>query len=853
MAQNTQPTKAYFPPQLTYKKTQGQAEEAFDENGEVRSHWTYLLDSIKTLGPEALDDRQTKARRILRDDGATYNIHGDEYTPNRTWELDLVPSLISSEEWGKIEAGLLERAEMFNLFLRDIYGARDLIRHSVIPPEALFSHQGFLRACQGINLPGDHDLILHAVDLVRGEDGKMCVLTDRTQAPSGAGYALENRTVMSRVLPSLFRDSHVHRLATFFQKLRSKLASLSLSLDQPRIVVLTPGAHNETYFEHAYLANYLGLHLVQSGDLMVRNGYVWMKSLDGLSRVDVILRRVDDLFCDPVELRSDSQLGVPSLLEVVRAGRVVIANPLGSGILENPIFLKYLPQISKALIGRDLRLKSVPTYWCGDEKDCQYVLDNLDKLVIKPAYRGSGQRSVITDELTTEQRKELVANIKQYPLQFVAQPLMSASQIPTYIDGKLQSRPALLRSFAVASEKSYAVMPGGLTRVGIEQSTFVISNQAGAQSKDTWVIASEPERVGAQDVDESATTVREADLISLPSRVVENLFWMGRYAERAESSLRILRTVFMMLNGETNISDVSKRALLRAVTEVTVTQPGFLEASDEMIGSPEEELMLVVNDPNRMGSVRSNLNAMLNCADESKELLSSDMLRVINDIRDALVELDSALSGGLTSAPEEALDPFVTGLMALAGLTQESMVRGIGWRFMEMGRRLERGMQTTAMIQCLLVPEVSEPDQNVLIQGLLLSLEALISYRRRYRARMGVQSCLDLVMMDTNNPRSLLYQLEQLNNHVSALPRVNETRHELTPEQRAALEVETLVKLTLLTDMSQREDGARQKLDQHLERVTQLLAGISAFISDKYFDHRESSQQLVQSVWENNS
>lgn len=854
MSQQTQPTQAVFPTSLTYAAPNGpQADEVFNEQGKVREHWSYLLDSLKTLGGPAFEERRTKALRILRDDGATYNIHGDDYTPNRTWELDLVPALISSSEWGKIEAGLLERAELFNLLLRDIYGSRDLIRHGVIPPEALFSHQGFLRACQGIHLSGDHDLILHAVDLIRDPSGKMCVLTDRTQSPSGAGYALENRTVMSRVLPSLFRDSHVHRLAIFFQKLRAKLASLSLSQEQPRIVVLTPGAHNETYFEHAYLANYLGLHLVQSGDLVVRNGYVWMKSLDGLSRVDVILRRVDDLFCDPVELRSDSQLGVASLLEVVRAGRVVIANPLGSGILENPVFLRYLPAISKALIGRELRLPSVTTHWCGDDKDRQYVLEHLDSLVIKPTYRGSGQSSVITAELSKAQREELVANIMQHPLHYAAQPLMSASQLPTYVNGRLEARPSLLRSFAVASEGSYAIMPGGLTRVGVERNTFVISNQVGAQSKDTWVVASEPERVGIQDVDENATTVREADLISLPSRVVENLFWMGRYAERAESSLRILRTVFMMLNGETNISDVAKEALLRTVTEVTATQPGFLEAPQEMFDSPEEELLLIIKDPQRMGSVRSNLNAMLNCADESKELLSSDMLRVINDVRDALYDLDEALSGGLASAPEEALDPFVTALMALAGLTQESMVRGIGWRFMDMGRRLERGMQTTAMIQCLLVPEVTEPDQNMMIQGLLLSLEALISYRRRYRARMGVQSCLDLVMMDTTNPRSLLYQLEQLNRHVSALPRPNETRHELTPEERAALEAETLIKLTQLTEMSQRDGGKRQKLDQHLERVSQLLAGISGFISDKYFDHRESSQQLVQSVWENNS
>lgn len=379
---------------------------------------------------------------------------------------------------------MLERAELLNALLKDIYGPRDLIRHGIIPPEALFSHNGFLRPCQGIVTPGDQELILHAVDMVRDADGEMCVLADRTQAPSGMGYALENRTVMSRVLPSLFRDSQVHRLATFFQRLRQKLASMSEAHDQPRIVLLTPGAHNETYFEHAYLANYLGFPLVQSGDLVVRNGFLWMKSLDGLSRVDVILRRVDDWFCDPVELRGDSQLGVPGLLEVVRANRVVIANPLGSGVLENPVLLKYLPQISKALLGREPRMKSIPTYWCGDKKDMEYITSHFDQLVIKPISRGVGRSSVLTHTLSKKDREQWLQRIKAQPANYVAQTCLIASHLPTFINGELQPRPAIVRSYAVAFEKSYYLMPGGLTRVGTEEGGFLISAQAGSQSKD---------------------------------------------------------------------------------------------------------------------------------------------------------------------------------------------------------------------------------------------------------------------------------------------------------------------------------------------------------------------------------
>ncbi|WP_239923705.1 circularly permuted type 2 ATP-grasp protein [Agaribacterium haliotis] len=827
----------------------GACDEVFDEAGNVKAHWAQLLSSLKGMGFDAFADRQKKALRILRDDGATYNIYDQGDAGSRTWGLDLVPALISSEEWASTEAGLLERAELFNLLLKDIYGERKLLRSGVLPPEVLFAHRGFLRACQGLDLPGEHNLVLHAVDMMRDSSGQLRVLTDRSQCPSGLGYALENRTVMSRVLPSLFRNSRVHRLAPFFQRLRVKLNSLSPSDDQARVVVLTPGAHNETYFEHAYLANYLGLDLVQSGDLVVRNGFVWMKSLAGLSRVDVILRRVDDWYCDPVELRSDSQLGVANLLEVVRAGRVAIANPLGSGILESPVLLKFLPAIAKALLGRDLRLGSVQNYWYADAEDRAYIDAHLDELVIKPVFRRPGERSVCARELSEQQRLALKQRLAAAPLDYVAQPLIEAAPMPSFDGRALQPRPVIVRSFAVACDNSYALMPGALTRVGVDESSFHISNQAGSLSKDTWVIASEPQ-LNLRDDEQPEPQANQSELNSLPSRVVENLFWMGRYAERAEASLRILRTVFVLLNGEEDLPDTVRRILLGAVTKISSTQPGFLEASDEELADPEARLLGVITDANLVGSVRSNLNAMLFCSDESKELLSSDTLRVINDIRDALGELDASFKPGLNSAPEEALDPLVTALMALSGLVQESMVRNIGWHFLQLGRRLERGMQTATIISEFLSPELAPAEQNILIEAMLLSMETLISYRRRYRARLAVQSSLDLVLLDTSNPRSLLFQIEAIDEHLKRLPTNQEPRHELQPEQRAILEAQSSLKLSVLTELSQRDGGERKKLSDKLAQVGELLALISTQISDKHFDHRESSRQLVRSNWE---
>jgi uncharacterized circularly permuted ATP-grasp superfamily protein/uncharacterized alpha-E superfamily protein len=827
------------------------ADEVYTESGEIKEHWQYLLNSLKSMGGHAFAQRSAKAKRILRDDGATYNIYEENERPSQTWELDLVPSLINSEEWSQIESGLLERAELLDALFKDLYGPRELIKHGVIPPEAIFAHGGFLRASHGLEMPGEQQLVIHAVDLMRRPNGEMCVLTDRTQAPSGMGYALENRTVMSRVLPSLFRDSQVHRLAPFFQRLRTKLASLSLTQDQPRVVLLTPGAHNETYFEHAYLANYLGFPLVQSGDLVVRNGFVWMKSLDGLSRVDVILRRVDDWYCDPVELRSDSQLGVPGLLEVVRAGRVAIANPLGSGILENPILLRYLPEISKALLGREPRIDSVNTYCCADPEDLRFIESHLDELVIKPAFRGGGLRSVLASKLDRAAHEQLLDTLKRKPWAYVAQECLTPPHLPTFNGRNLAPRPGILRSFAVAGETSFSLMPGGLTRVGTEEGAFLISGQVGAQSKDTWVIASEPEPTGESvSAREAATIPRDSQLISLPSRVVENLFWFGRYSERAEASLRILRTAFVMLNGEQPISDLSRRYLLRAVTEVTGTYPGFKDASDALIAAPENELLGVAKDPNRIGSIHYSLNAMLRSADESKELLSSDTLRVINDIRDHLDNLDASLSGDMASAPDEALDPLVTAMMALAGLSQESMVRGIGWQFMEIGRRLERGIQTLSILEHLLTHQLPEQDQNTLLEALLLSVEALISYRRRYRARMSIKQVLELVLLDESNPRSVQYQFAQLREQVCKLPRSKSSPYELSPEERSVIAGDTTARLSVLDELCNDLERAPENLRSHFAKLKNMLSNTSDLVSGKYFEHRVGPQQLVNQKWE---
>lgn len=820
----------------------GHYNEAYDKLGLPRAHWEYLLDSINALGSSGLQDRYQKASRILRDDGATYNLISDPLGKN-TWELDPIPMLISSDEWSLIEQGLIERAELLNLVLKDIYGPQELIRQGIIPPEVIYSHPGFLRQCKGITMPGEHSLILHATDMTRGPDGNMIIIGDRTQAPSGAGYALENRTVLSRVIPSLFRDSQVHRLALFFQSLRATLSSLSPTPgDDPQIVILSPGAYSETYFEHTHLSNYLGYPLVQGSDLTVRDGHVWLKSLNGLRKVDVILRRVDDIYCDPVELKSDSYLGIPGLVEVVRAGNVVVSNPLGSGILETPALLKFLPAISQHFFGHNLKLPSVDTWWCGDPQDMLYIKDNIDSLIIKPAMRQAKSPSIHGHTLSESDKKNVLARIEKAPYNFVAQSYISPSYIPAWQEQQLKTRPSIFRTFTVATESTYAVMSGGLTRVGLSGQDSFVSNQVGSQSKDTWILASEPEKQLSLVEDRSI-----AQESNLPSRVVENLFWLGRYAERAESTIRLIRTVFMQLNSIDPLPEASKKLLLQALSKQTNCLPGF--TGSPALLNQDQELINLILDTQRPDSIKSCLLSVLTCSEEVKEMLSADTHRIVNDLRDNLYDLERAYVGGMPSAPEETLDPLVTTLLALSGLSHESMLRGIGWKFQEIGRRVERSLQTSRLIQSLLTPELAQTDQPQMLEAVLLSVEALITFRRRYRTYNDIAHGLELLMLDETNPRSVFFQIKRLQAHFEELPQaVSPQKPGLNPAQKAIIKSLNGIQLADLDNLAKVDSQSKKRiaLDNLLNEVRAQVEEFSTLLSEQYFDHSAGPQQLAE-------
>jgi uncharacterized circularly permuted ATP-grasp superfamily protein/uncharacterized alpha-E superfamily protein len=817
---------------------------AYDEMcttvGTVRPHWDYVIRALETLGAQELARRGAETQRLLREDGVTYNVYDDSQGMTRSWELDLVPLLLTSQEWSTIERGLIQRAELLNLILADLYGPRTLIARGLLPPEVVYAHPGFLLPCTGVRPANNCYLPLYATDLARAPDGSVWVIGDRTQAPSGSGYALENRVVLSRVLPSLYRDSHVHRVALFFRALRTTLSAFAPQRrDNPRIVLLTPGPENETYFEHAYLANYLGFTLVQGGDLTVRDGRVWLSTVDGLQPVDVILRRVDDTFCDPLELRQDSLLGVPGLLQAARLGRVAVVNPLGSGVLENPALMAFLPGLARQLLGQELRLPSVATWWCGAEKERAYVLAHLDRMVIKPIFPHASTATVFGARLSLVEQQQVAEQIRAQPHLFVGQEHVALSTTPVLNAGRLAPRPMVLRSFLVARDDAYVVMPGGLTRVAASLDNWIVSNQQGGISKDTWVLASEPER----DVSLLPSATHAVEVIrsrgEVPGRVADNLFWLGRYAERAEGTARLLRTVLMrLLEIDAARVDTCVAMLLRVVTHLTTTYPGFIgEGAEGRLAAPEEEVLEVIRSHQRPGSLHCTLHSLMLAARSVRDRLPDDSWRVIN----SLADLEQPLQVGVALT---GLEQLLFRLAAFTGLTTECMSRGYGWRFLDMGRRLERALFGSGLLRAVcLSPMESE---NALWEALLAITDNLVTYRRRYRLFLQEAPVLDLLLLDEGAPRSVAYQLVRLQEHVTTLPK-NAVVAQRGTEERLVLEALTMLRLAemerLLLVPAGKED--REVLDQLLSRVGYLLRSLSDTLTVNYFRQTALPRQLV--------
>jgi len=854
---NSALASALSPPSLAvgYVPAAGSFDEMRTSDGTLRPHWEYFLGAIQSLGSTGIEERRREARRLIRDNGVTYNATGDPKGFGRPWNLDLIPLLIRSDEWAVIERGLMQRAELLNRILLDLYGPRELIRKGLLPADLIDGYPGYLLPCHGVSVAGNRPLVHYAADLIRAADGSWCVAGDRTQNPSGAGYALENRVVLSHVLPSLFRDSHVHRVAGFFRRMRRTLGRLAPRRDDhARVVVLTPGQSNEAHFEHAYLANYLGYTLVQGADLSVRDGALWLRSLGRLEPIHAVLRRVHDDWCDPLELREDSLLGVPGLVQAVRTGRVLLANALGSGLLEHPGLAVFLPDLCRHLLGEDLSLAGIPTYWCGDPKSLEHVLENLSEMVVKLVGGPSGLKRFAGNQMASAELTKLADRIRAEPRRFVAKDWITPSTSPSLVRGRIEPRPTVLRSFLVNEDEDYAVLPGGLSRVALSTDTPVATSRLGGLAKDTWVLASEPERQESLIATSDHSTPAVVQESEVSSRVADNLFWIGRYAERAEGLVRLLRVTVFKLSERASFAPGGETAelvypLLEALTRQTQTFPGFVgEGAQDLLRDPTPEMLSLISDASRVGALPQTLQALVNAAWSVRDRLSADTWRVVNDIEKNLRALTKDPPGVLSEALDD-LDPLITSLVAFSALTHENMTHNEGWHFLEAGRRLERGSNLATLLKTTLVPVGTESEETLLVEAVLVVTDSLITYRRRYQTGTRIGALLDLVFQDELNPRALAYQLVALGPVVQQMPRMELTTG-WTRAEKLVLKSLTDVRLAEINRLLgvDKEGKRREALHLMLETVGKGLAAISDALTAQYFAHEEQPHSLLSSV-----
>jgi uncharacterized circularly permuted ATP-grasp superfamily protein/uncharacterized alpha-E superfamily protein len=787
------------------------------------------------MGFRQLSRRWQTGQQLIQSQGITYNVGNLGDRNEYSWPMDPIPLVIDAKEWASIEQAVIQRATLFNALLTDLYGSQRLIHEGLLPPALVLANPHFLRACFGMEPKGGVHLHTYAMDIARSPSGRWWVIADRTQAPSGMGYTLQNRLVSARTLPDVFDQSQVRQLARFYDMKRDSLLALAgNSASNPMVVLLTPGPNNETYFEHSFLAGHWGFTLAEGGDLTVLDRRVYLKTLAGLKPVDVVLRRVDDSFCDPLELRGDSLLGVPGLVEAVRTGSVVIDNALGSGLVETPALMAFLPGLCRHLFGSELHLPSVATWWCGQDETRRYVLEHCKELVVKPAFADPGRHPEFPENMQRAAYENLLRRIQATPENFVAQERVALSTIPVYTDNGIVPRHCVLRVYATWNGDSYTALPGGLTRVSTQDSSLVVSMHLGGRSKDTWVLGRPEESVPAkyQSVPQVPIRTTQEDL---PSRVADNLFWLGRYAERVEARVRFLRTLWPAVSSEEDFGRaVSLETAVRLLAGLAYLPDAIAAASlGEQRWSVQRTLTEMVYDPSQTSSLRWNLKELRRVAWHLKERLSLDTWRTLQQLESHFSSFAPANSEQRYAGGLDLLDNAVLTLSAFSGLLMENTTRGFGWRFLEIGRRMERAIQSAELLRCSL--DSAAPEMEPCLHVLLQIADSSITYRRRYPTSLQTNLVLDLLIADESNPRSVGFQVAALLHQIDRLQE-HERLTENSPERELALEVLNLIRSSDTRNLAQL-DSDRNFVALH-ELVGQLKATLwtlSDTLTARYF------------------
>ena len=740
-----------------YAALPGIPDEYLTPDGAPREVWTRFFDAFADLTPADVERRFLSADRHLREAGVTYRAPGE--TADRPWPLSHLPLLIDDAEWQQLTAGIKQRAQLLELVLGDFYGEGRLVAEGAVPAAAIAGSTEYLRSVCGVKPPGGRYLSLYAADVGRGPDGRWWVLGDRTQAPSGAGYALENRLVLSRAFASLYKSMNVERVAPFFEAFRDSLRA-GADRDEPRIGVLTPGSFSETYFEHATLARYLGFLLVEGDDLAVSGDRIHIRTVAGLKRLDVLLRRVDSNSLDPLELDAASQLGVSGLIDVIRKNGVVVANMPGSGVMEARALLGFLPSLSQRLLGEDLKMPSIATWWCGQKSAREEVLSRLDEVAIEGAYGGSvpgfpGNSPVLAGDLSPSERERLKTAINDRGIDYVGQELVRLSTTPVWDQGRITPRPFVLRIFAAATPDGWTIMPGGFCRIAERLDARAVSMGDGARSADVWVVSDKTVSTATLLPADDAVRIRRIAGV-VPSRAADNLFWLGRYLERAEATLRLIRAL-----GSQRDAGKASPTVLHSVERILRLLVAWGATSQGSRAQPAKIAAEALQSEEKFGSALSLVRSAQRTATSLRERLSPDAWQVITEITERLAqEVDD--DDGVVSAADLTLQE----LASFAGLAQENMNRTAGWRFLEMGRRAERAINTLRFARQFAYDEAGGEDLDIL----LTLVDCQITYRSRYLLGPLLAPVRDLAVLDPYNPRSVAFQVFALNDHIANLP-----------------------------------------------------------------------------------
>ena len=827
----------------------------------LTEHWGHFFESLGTDGFSDLNRRTAALHRQIRDNGVTYNVYADASTAQRPWSLDLFPLIVSPQSWQQIEAGVLQRVRVLEDVMADVYGPQRLLADGLLPPALVKGHPGYLRAMHGAQPMGNTHLHITAFDLARGPDGMWWVVSQRTQAPSGLGYLLENRLSISRQFPQAFESMQVQRLAGTYRALIDGLKQMSKGGAHAHIALLTPGPYNETYFEHAYLARYLGLTLVQGNDLTVRDQRLYLKTLKGLEPVHGLLKRLDDEFLDPLELRADSTLGIPGLLQAVRAGNVLIANAPGSAFLESPAMLGFMPALARHFLGEELQLPALPSWWCGERAALEDVLPKLEECVIKPTYSNSPSHrsfeAALGRSLSRRQLDEWAGRIVRQSDEHTAQAYLPLSQIPTWqsVDGgeRIVPRSVILRVFAVSDgPRSWRVLPGGMARIATAQGD-IASMQRGGSSADVWVVTPPEQAVDTTTLlapHHSPATLAHSKRI-VTSRAAENLFWLGRYTERAENSLRLSRLTLDCLNGDRR-SSVPLLTWLGQMASNNVLVQSEVPMPAQRRRVFERSLVASLANTAISGSVGYNLNCIKQSAFAVRERLSEEHWKVIVHAQEEFFRRCAEYQSEGNYQTLDALRVLDTTsgyLAAITGAQTDRMTRDDGWRLLSIGRHIERlGFLAASLELGFSTGSVHDASG---FEAMIALFDSTITFHAQYQQSHDVVALLDLLVMDRDNPRSLGWVAQTLRGRLARLAGS-------APGELAALSLNVPN-----PDLWDLEDLCRTEMEhapepgptteqtpstpllQLLEQCTQSAYTVSDDISAVYFTHSGEAKQSL--------